>query len=618
MDNSMEEELPHPSLHLKYHRDGSQLPPHHNRHPYQTMSRLQATSEYVDPIPIGHMISHGGTLRSIAVSASTLSETVSGSDPGGSPSTSRRVVDPITQTEIKYTKNHSPCTASTCSYLFVALILIAVGATSGIYYSLANFDGRSLRERVFKVKFVITRGEPYDPRFEKPSSDLFKETSVKYEEKLNKLFNTSRVARSFKKSEVIALEKRKEGSDDVVIHTNLHFHPRSSPDISSADVYIILADEFLKSKNGLFSSVSIDQTGIDVTERRDDNSQGNRLSFPFYPSSFSSSLSLRDQERNSKASSDPSYFRSGYNYYRNPWEPRTRFPGVLEGLVTEPTPPVRRCQKIDLPFCSSILPYNETSYPNIMDHWNVSAVEKTLSAFRQVVDAECYPFAREFICRILQPECLPGDVLVYPCRPFCSEFKRSCGQWIDRMEDKSKNSFFEKMIKCSDFPRFDGDDGGDEISTKKPVSSTTPSTNRPFLTGSRVVYFDDDLDRSRNSQRLVLEKRRCRSKSEGFNELRAREQKACDQQVNNTRASLLESPASTTSPPYSYTFPTTDARHEIYQASQPIKVQVPLSTSTTEAESDRKHNNIDGREGIRKFSSSLPHDHDLNWSPDSL
>lgn len=534
--NSIEDfDNDHPSL--QYHEDGgvSHLPPHHYRHPHQVLTHLSNDhmNQFMDS-GTHHSMNNHGTLRSVAVSASSLSETVSATSDS---SVTRRVVDPITQAEIKYAKRQSPCTASTCSYLFVALILIAVGATSGIYFALSSFEGRSLRERVFKSKFVITRGEPYDHRFENPSSDLFKETSVKYEEKLNKLFNTSRLGRSFKKSEVIALEKRKEGSDDVIIHSNLHFNPRSSSEITSADVYIIIADEFSKARHGLFSSISIDQSSIDVTERRDESRQGNRLTFPFYPTTGGSSSSLsssRQEDRNSKsisspiASNDPSYFRSGYNYYRNPWEPRTRFPGVLEGLVTEPTPPVRRCQKIDLPFCSAILPYNETSYPNIIGHWNLSSLEESFIAFRQVVDAECYPLAREFVCRLLQPECLPGDVLVYPCRDFCADFKRSCGQWIDRLEDKGKKFFLDKMVKCSEFPRYDGDDGEDEISTTKSTLSVT--TARPFLSGSRVIYFDEDVDRKRNTRDYRLEKRRCRSKPGCSNELkmRGREQHVCD------------------------------------------------------------------------------------------
>lgn len=133
------------------------------------------------------------------------------------------------------------------------------------------------------------------------------------------------------------------------------------------------------------------------------------------------------------------------------------------------------------------------------------------------MDAECYPLSREYICRILQPECVSDD-LVYPCRDFCKDFKDACGKWIQR--DDSKKGLFEQMTKCHEFPRFDGDDGeGDK---------TQITTKRPFRPTSRVVYFDEELDSRR--EKSGKEKRHCRSKSGCENELKIRGRSAhvCD------------------------------------------------------------------------------------------
>ena len=137
--------------------------------------------------------------------------------------------------------------------------------------------------------------------------------------------------------------------------------------------------------------------------------------------------------------------------------------------------------------------------------------------FRQLMDAECYPLSREYICRILQPECV-NDELVYPCRDFCKDFKDACSKWIQR--DDNKKGLFDQMTKCHEFPRFDGDDGeGDK---------TQIATKRPFRPTSRVVYFDEELDSRRDSTRK--EKRKCRSKSGCENELkiRGRSHHVCD------------------------------------------------------------------------------------------
>jgi len=45
---------------------------------------------------------------------------------------------------------------------------------------------------------------------------------------------------------------------------------------------------------------------------------------------------------------------------------------------------------------------------------------------REIVDAKCYSLAYEFLCQLLQPVCY-RDRLVLPCRDFCEEFARECG-----------------------------------------------------------------------------------------------------------------------------------------------------------------------------------------------
>src|SRR6266487_3737649 len=102
----------------------------------------------------------------------------------------------------------------------------------------------------------------------------------------------------------------------------------------------------------------------------------------------------------------------------------------------------RKCGEIGLPYCNA-LPYNSTSYPNIVGHWNISSVEEDFIMYRQVVDFECYPLAREFLCRLLQPECEEDD-MIWPCKEFCDDFRRACDSWIPKK--------LAKRINCKDFP----------------------------------------------------------------------------------------------------------------------------------------------------------------------
>ena len=180
------------------------------------------------------------------------------------------------------------------------------------------------------------------------------------------------------------------------------------PDIDAADLFVILGDEILNSKLGLFKNWTIDYNSLDIQERRYSSSS---------PEASSALL-------------------------RNPWEYRTRFPGLLENLPLPATPSPRKCTAISLSICNG-LSYNKTSYPNIVGHWNTSSLDEDLISFRQLIDFECYPLAQEFICRLLQPECI-DDELVYPCRQFCQDFYKSCSHWIPKK--------LLKNFDCNEFP----------------------------------------------------------------------------------------------------------------------------------------------------------------------
>lgn len=109
------------------------------------------------------------------------------------------------------------------------------------------------------------------------------------------------------------------------------------------------------------------------------------------------------------------------------WVPRRQYPGYVEGLTTTPSSAMarivpRQCTSLDVSFCN-ILPYNLTSYPNIVGHSNISEVLNDLVTFRQIMDFECYPLAQEFVCQLLQPDCKNDDI-VMPCKDFCEGKKR--------------------------------------------------------------------------------------------------------------------------------------------------------------------------------------------------
>lgn len=118
-----------------------------------------------------------------------------------------------------------------------------------------------------------------------------------------------------------------------------------------------------------------------------------------------------------------------------------------EAVTQTPTPP-RKCSAMNIPYCNK-LTYNITTYPNILGHANAEDVKEDFIAFRELVDAECYRMAYEFVCQVLQPACKVGDYedeMILPCRSFCRDFIAGCGS---RLLSKYKN-----FLDCSLFPEF--------------------------------------------------------------------------------------------------------------------------------------------------------------------
>lgn len=62
-------------------------------------------------------------------------------------------------------------------------------------------------------------------------------------------------------------------------------------------------------------------------------------------------------------------------------------PPTTEAIVTS-VEEMRECTSVSLPLCAH-LPYNITSYPNLVGHASKDALMRDLVAFRELLDAEC-------------------------------------------------------------------------------------------------------------------------------------------------------------------------------------------------------------------------------------
>jgi len=87
--------------------------------------------------------------------------------------------------------------------------------------------------------------------------------------------------------------------------------------------------------------------------------------------------------------------------------------------------------------------YKNTSYPNVLGHRNYANLLDDVIKFREIVDSECYRHAYDFVCHVLQPECVGYSIRI-PCKSFCMDFMKGCGNRVA--------SLVKTSLDCSLFP----------------------------------------------------------------------------------------------------------------------------------------------------------------------
>ncbi|KRT83780.1 hypothetical protein AMK59_3853, partial [Oryctes borbonicus] len=208
-----------------------------------------------------------------------------------------------------------------------------------------------------------------------PSTERFKIRARDYRERLNLLFRRSYLRHGFSGTEILALDGI-EGKD-LIVHFNVHIDP-TYIDADADDLKELLRKEITLEESLYFRNLTIDAKSLEVKE---------------------SDTPIHSTTTPKATTPKP--------------EPVTKLPE-----------PPRRCSKLQLPYCNR-LPYNITTYPNIFGHKTLSDVQNNMITFREIADAECFNYAYDFVCNLLQPSCIKGvkeDVMVLPCKSFCREF----------------------------------------------------------------------------------------------------------------------------------------------------------------------------------------------------
>ncbi|XP_050310358.1 atrial natriuretic peptide-converting enzyme-like [Anthonomus grandis grandis] len=303
--------------------------------------------------------------------------------------------------DIRFTRRKLTSQTRCGCCIIATFLLFLLLAAASVYVGYTYFLPETPGEETYRGSFRIIEGDTFSAELADPSTTKFKNTSRDYRERLNLLFRRSLVKQGYRGSEVLALDGTED--KDLIIHFDIRIDP-NYVQTASEDLEAIIAKEITLEGSILFKNLTVDLGSLEV---QPSDALPQMMTTSTYPTTIFS-----------------------------------------DAVVTYPTYTPRSCAPLALKYCSS-LGYNVTTYPNVFGHKSLKEVRDNVISFRELVDAECYRHAYEFVCQLLQPGCIRDngeDRMVLPCRSFCRDFMGGCGE---RLNDKVRS-----LIDCSKFPEF--------------------------------------------------------------------------------------------------------------------------------------------------------------------
>ncbi|XP_039973440.1 uncharacterized protein LOC120784070 [Xiphias gladius] len=108
-----------------------------------------------------------------------------------------------------------------------------------------------------------------------------------------------------------------------------------------------------------------------------------------------------------------------------------------------PTSPAT-CQTITVPLCSD-LPYTETVLPNILGHKTQEEAGLEIHQFDPLVNVECSPHLKPFLCSVYTPKCVSGKARS-PCRTLCEQARSGCESLMNKF-----GFLWPEALRCEAF-----------------------------------------------------------------------------------------------------------------------------------------------------------------------
>ncbi|XP_031151305.1 frizzled-3a isoform X2 [Sander lucioperca] len=107
------------------------------------------------------------------------------------------------------------------------------------------------------------------------------------------------------------------------------------------------------------------------------------------------------------------------------------------------------CEPITLRMCQG-LPYNSTYMPNILNHYDQQTAALAMEPFHPMVNLQCSPELRMFLCALYAPVCTEYGRMTLPCRRLCLQAKSDCYKLMDMF-----GVSWPQEMDCDRFPDCD-------------------------------------------------------------------------------------------------------------------------------------------------------------------
>ena len=138
----------------------------------------------------------------------------------------------------------------------------------------------------------------------------------------------------------------------------------------------------------------------------------------------------------------------------------------------------KKCETIKIPMCQNVA-YNLTSMPNMFNHDTQEEAVLEVHEFWPLVESNCSPDLRLFLCSMYAPMCQPNfKDEVPPCRSICERARKGCAPLL-----RQYGFSWPERMKCENFPKLgdklclNGNSGRvNHTTTAPPTKLTTTKT----------------------------------------------------------------------------------------------------------------------------------------------